>query len=110
MPVSVAMVIESDELMAADEVRVVLVVLPYWGVTELKELEEIGLNVSEEPWAQVVKRAKRRKMARHCSPPELRINMTGFSGLTDIVKDRIGNDSYYKVGSSGRLNEMSSNE
>jgi hypothetical protein len=47
VPVSVGVVIE---LMGTDDVRVVLVVLPYGGVTEFIELpEEVELNVSEEP-------------------------------------------------------------
>jgi hypothetical protein len=49
-------------------------------------------------------------MARHRSPPELRINMTDFSGLTEIVKDTISNDNYYKVESRGKLGGMSGNE
>jgi hypothetical protein len=77
IPVEVVIVFE--ELAVGDKVGVVLVVLPYGGVTEFMEvLEEFGLNVSEEPWAQEAKRTKRRKMARHFSPPEIRIIMTGF--------------------------------
>lgn len=99
------------EPVVGDEVGAVLVVLLHRGVTELIEVpKELELNVSEEPWVQAAKRANRRKMARHGSPPGLRINMTDFSGLTEIVRDRIGNDSYYKVGSLGKLNEMSNNE
>jgi hypothetical protein len=80
VPISVGVVTELEALVVEDEVGVMLVVLPYGGVTELMEVaEEVELNVSEEPWAQAVKRAKRRKMARHCSPSKLRINMTGFT-------------------------------
>lgn len=79
VPISVGVVTELEALVVEDEVGVVLVVLPYGGFTELMEVaEEVGLNVSEEPWAQALKRAKR-KMARHCSPSKLRINMTGFT-------------------------------
>jgi hypothetical protein len=40
---------EFEELIVGDKVGVTLVVLPYGGVTEFIE-EEVGLNVSEEPW------------------------------------------------------------
>lgn len=83
MPESVEIAKEFEELMVGDKVGVMLVMLPYGGVTELIE-EEVGLNVSEEPWVQVLKREKRRKMARHCSLPELRINMTGIRELRKL--------------------------
>jgi hypothetical protein len=102
VPESVDVVIE---FMVGDAVGEVLVMLLHRGATELIEVpEEVELNVSEEPWAQVAKKAKKRKTARHCSPHRLRINMI------EILKGRISNDSYYKGGSSGKLNEMSSNE
>jgi hypothetical protein len=61
VPDSVDVVKKFEELMVGDEAGVELVVSPNGRVTELIEApEEVELNVSEEPWAQVAKRAKRR--------------------------------------------------